>query len=118
MSWTFCTTGQAIAKAGTDANIDLTTSGTAMTKWSDEAEGMIEQRTNTDWTTNHTSLSTSMKNMLSDISSSAIAIKIVTGDISSYPSSRMAETILDVNNDIVNIGIKAIEGKADTLKSP
>ena len=118
MSWNFCSSGAAIAKAGVNASSTITASGALLGPLSDEAEGFIEQQTNTDWTTTYSTLSTSVKNCLADVCSSRIAMNIVGYDLSSYSSMRLAETILDINDDIVNKGISTLKGKPDTLKTP
>jgi len=118
MSWTFCISGAAVAKAGSNVLTSVLSGGTVLDNFSDDAEGRIEQETNTDWTTNYATHSTSIKNMLSETSSSLIAMKMINASLTNYPSMRLAETLLDFNDDIATKGINTLRGKADTLKTP
>ncbi len=117
MAWLFCTSNEAIAKAGTHANASIIVDSAALASWSDQAEGSIEQDTNTDWTTNYTSRSDSMKGALANVSSSKIAKVIVSYDPIGY-LTREADMLMNMNDDIEIKGLKTLEGKPDTLKTP
>lgn len=117
MSWTFCTSGSAVSRAGVHCNA-ISGSAVVMTKWSDEAEGMIEQETHTDWTTTYSSLPTGIKNQLSNVCSSIIAMRLIAYDPPRY-LAREADILLNVNDDIINKGLKALENKTyHTLTTP
>ncbi len=109
MSWGLCISGQAIRKAGLNANSAITLSGAAMDKWSDESEGFINSETRRDWITNPASANFS--GALADIASSHIANKIINYDMSGYTSRIEAQTMLDVNADIVRKGIAFLKLK-------
>lgn len=114
MSFTFTLSGAAIAKAGVHANV----SGALLDRWSDDAEGMIEARTGTNWTTTYASLSTGIKGCLSDVASSAIAMNIISYDTTGY-LTREADTLMNRNDDIVNQGIATLSKQENhVLKTP
>ena len=118
MSWTLCTSGSAVLTAGANANSTIAASGSALSAWSEAAEGEIEQETNTSWVASYATLSTSIKTALSNICAAKIGMRIVSYDMSGYTDRREAETILDVLDDRINKGIRALAGKADKLKTP
>ena len=120
MSWTLCTSGPTIKKAGLNANstiISYATNKATLDKWSDEAEGWVEQITNTSWVVNSATLSTSIAAALSDVVSSKIAMNIIAYDSTGY-LSREADMLMNWNDDIITKGISALKGKPDTLKAP
>ena len=116
MSWTFTTSGAAIIKAGVNVNSGLTTSGAILAKWSDESEGKIVSETRRNFLSDYTSLSTDLKNILSNISSSLIAMQIASYDSTGY-SAREFETILDVQDDIITKGLNELKDFKSKLRS-
>lgn len=115
MSWTFCTSGQAIVKAGANANSAITISNQTLADWSDEAEHMICNIARVDLIGSYSSLTANGKDILQNIASAMVAQNIVTYDLSSYSSNREAETILDVLENNIRRGINLIEN--DKIKS-
>src|SRR3990167_1074101 len=111
MSFTLCTSNAAAYKAGADASATVLASTAILNEFADETEGFIEQETNTDWVSNYASLSTSIKQALSDIASSLIAIKIINYDLGGYDTQRQVETLLDVNDNIAAKGLQNLKGK-------
>ena len=117
MSWTLCTSGAAVLKAGTHAN-SISTSGSALAEWSTEAEGKIEADTGFSWVTNYSGLSTGIKGALSEVCSSLIAMKIIAYDVTGY-LRREADTLMNFNDEIVTKGLATLKDKAvNTLKTP
>jgi hypothetical protein len=116
MSWTFCTSGSAVAKAGANCNA-ISGSVATMAKWSDEAEGTICLLTNTDFLTSYAGLNAQIKNALSDACSSYIALSIVQYDPTGY-LTREADLLINRNYDVYSNAIKVLTGKANTLKTP
>ena len=110
MSWTLCTSGAAIAKAGAGANTTIIADGTTLAKWSTEAEGRICAETHTDFVTTASSL-TQIQNALSDVCSSLIANKIIAYDMSGYTSRQEAGTMLDFNDSTADDGLKILKDK-------
>lgn len=113
MSWTLCTSGSAIIKAGANANATIinwnAASQVALNKMSDEAEGSICAELHTDFVTTPSTI-TQIQNALADICSSKIAMKICAYDTTGY-LSREVDTILNVNDDIITKGINKLRDK-------
>lgn len=106
MSWSLCTSGAAIYKAGANANSDIRISGAILANWSDESEGQINTITRKDWITNTPNVN--FTGILSDLVSDMIATKIISYDMSGYTSRLEAQTMLDVLNNNINRNLKAL----------
>jgi len=118
MTWTLCTSGAAIFKAGEHCNSTVSGSGTILAKWSDEAEGRIEAETRRTWVSNYSGLGTGIKGVLSDVCSSLIAMNIIAYDTTGY-LTREADSLLNVNDDKANNGLKILKDfKSNTLQTP
>jgi len=118
MSWTLCTSGAAVYKAGEHVNSTVSGSGVILAKWSDEAEGRIETETRRTWVSSYSTLSDGVKGILSDVCSSLIAMKIISYDTTGY-LSREADILMNVNDDIVSKGLSILKDfKSNTLQSP
>lgn len=114
MSWTLCTSGSAIIKAGINANASLISWNAAsivnLNQMSDETEGSICAELHTDFVTNLTTYPTQIQNALADICSSKIAMKIANYDLTGY-LAREADTILNINDEIISKGIRKLADK-------
>lgn len=118
MTWTLCSSAAAIAKAGVNANSTIVASAATLAEWSDEAEGYIEINTGMSFVANISSAPGSIANAIADVVSSRIAMQIVGYDTSGY-LSRGADSTLNIQNDIVQKGIKQIKDfKKTTLNNP
>lgn len=113
MSWTFCSSGAAVIKAGANCSTIAKASGAILEAFSTDAEGRICAELHTDFITGYSGLDTGIKYMLSDICSSLIAMNIVSYDMSGYTDRREAETILDVLDDRVRAGLKTLTPRAN-----
>lgn len=111
MSFTLTTSGAAIAKAG--VNQTAVTTAT-MDTWSDESEASFSALTQKDWVANFASIGTNYKQAVGDAVSSMIAMMIINNDIGAYPNRGHAQTILDINNNIVTRAISQL--KDDNVK--
>jgi len=109
MSFTLCTSAGAILKAGVNANSDIVLSAGALERWSDETEGFINSETKTDWLTD--TAAANFAGALEDVATSHIANKIISYDMSGYTRILEAQTLLDVNSDIVRKGISFLKDK-------
>lgn len=119
MGFTLTVSGAAMLKAGLNANADIKVSGAALKQWSDDAEGYIESQTRRNWVDKYSTLPTGIKGVLSDICSSLIAKQIISYDMSGYTSRQEATTMLDVQDDIVKIGLSVLKDfKSAELKDP
>ena len=97
-SWNFTTEAKAIAKAGAGANATIVAAAATLAAWSDDAEGTINSRTRVDWITN--APSTNFAGFLSDLASTAVAMRIVAYDGNGYGSTAKWQTLLNVlDND-------------------
>lgn len=122
MAWTECTSGSAIAMAGLNANSSLTAYGgtyaTILDRWSDDAEGEIDLFTGKSFLSNYSSLPTSIQQAVSSVAAAKIAMRIIAYDTTGY-LSREADTLLNVNNDIIYRGQAQLkEFTKIILKSP
>jgi len=111
MSFTFCTSGAIVAKAGEYADTSVTTSGGLLAQFSDEAEATINCTARYDFTANWVSVSANTKVFLGRIAAALAAMDIINYNISSFPLSRQAETMLDVLNEQVAKGLAMIKDK-------
>lgn len=119
MSWTLCTSGAATAKAGANANSTITASGAALAEWSNEIEGHIVGVTRRNWVNEYASIgNTGVKNMLADVCSDMIAMKIISYDMSGYTSRFEALTMLNQLRDNAIGILKNLEDfKSDEIRS-
>lgn len=95
MSWSLCTSGSAIAKAGVNANSKFQppiTAAVEMAEFSDQSEATFCMKTRRDWIT--TAGSAVIMNAVEDAVSADIAIKLIEHDMSGYIKGE-AQTMLD-----------------------
>lgn len=114
MSFTLCTSGAAINKAGTNVSATAIASAALLDQFSDDAEGLISSTSRFDFVTNFASLATNAKVVLARIASALIAMDLVNYSIPSYKTRSEAETILDVLNDQANKGLSLIKDQKVT----
>jgi hypothetical protein len=113
MTWTFCTSGAAIVKAGANANSTIVASGAVLADWSDEAESIICDIARDDLVTDFASLTANGKQILQNMSSALVAQKIIMYDMSGYTSRTESVTMLNILENDITRGIRLIkEGKA------
>ena len=80
MSWTLCTSGSAIVKAGVNANSTITASGSTLAAWSDEAEADVCTLARYDVIANYATLTTDGKKVVGKYCSAYIAQNIINYD--------------------------------------
>jgi len=123
MTWTLCTSGAAIDKAGTHANSTIIDYGTAaskvtLDKWSDEFEGAIELQSGKAFITDIGNAPGGIANGISNVVSSWIAMQIASYDPTGY-SSREFNSLMNFHNDIVQKGIAELKRwSSTTLNNP
>jgi len=110
MSWTLCTSGQAIRKAGGNANSNIIISGQALADFSDQVEGVVCMKTKKDWISSGAG-NDRISGALIDVTSDLIAMKIINYDMSGYTSKLEAQTMLDVLKDNSDTIIKDLREK-------
>lgn len=118
MSWTLCTSGAAVAKAGVHANSVVATSGAIMNQLSTDVEGRIEAETRRSWVANYSGLPTGVKGVLSDIASSMIGMNIIAWDTTGY-LTREADTLMNHNDDRITKGLAILKDfKSNSIQTP
>lgn len=101
MSWTLCTSGAAIAKAGEYVDSTISTSGALMTDLSDEVESYICALVRSDVVGNFGSLTANGKQILAALAASKIGQELICYNASGYTSRFEAQLMLDrLENDI------------------
>lgn len=111
MSFTLCTSGAIVNKAGAKASTTATTSNAILSDFSDEAESYICMRSRFDWLKNYTSVKTNFKPVLADAVSSIAAMKVVNYDMSKFSTRLEAQTVLDVLRDNAEQILQDLEKK-------
>lgn len=96
MSWTLCTSGAAVAKAGVNANTTIVASGTFLGNLSDEAESSACALARYDVVTNFASLTAKGKEVFQKYCTAYIAQGIVAYDATGYLGLLEATQILNV----------------------
>ena len=99
MSFTLCTSGAIIFKAGANASSAATTSGAMLADFCDEAEGQFCFRTRFDWVANWADVGANFKPAIADAVSDLAAMKVMNYDMSGYTSRQEAGTMLDILNN-------------------
>lgn len=102
LSWNFCASAAAIAKAGANVNTSIIIDVPILDEWSKQAEGSINAETRKDWVTNPPTLQFS--GALAEVESSVVANKIIGYDPAGYGLAT-AQTIMDLNRDTARINI-------------
>jgi len=106
MSWTLTSGAYVIDESGLYYNSGI--SGASLTRWSDEAEGVIVATTRYDWVTNYASLPTSAKQILNETTAKLIANNVIKWDTSGFSSLADATTLLDINTDIITRNLEIL----------
>lgn len=109
MSFTLCTSGAIIIKAGINANAAAKSSGAVITQFADEAEGFINTATRYDWVANYTRVGANFKPILADIASDLAGASLIAYDMSNYTSRGEAESMVNILHDKAMRGIKILE---------
>lgn len=122
MAWKFCLSGSAIARAGTNANSVLTAYGAVgqpiLDQYSNDSEGSIEMETGKALSGSWALLSPGVRAGVAKVCAAKIAMEIIAYDTTGY-LSREADTLLNVNKDIIVTGLAKIKDfKNLTLKDP
>ena len=102
MSWTFCTSGAPVFKAGANVSSEVSTSGAILTAYSDMAEGRIVAETRIDWREDYANLPIDIQNALTESCTTLIGNMLIAYDMSGYTSREEAQTMLDLNYDSYN----------------
>jgi len=109
MGWTLTTSGAATLKAGQGANTSLCASGAALLIFANQAEAQVNTLTRKDWVADYANVTANFKEILSDVTSDVIAMKIINYDMSGYTSRQEATTMLDVLRDNISKNIEVLK---------
>jgi hypothetical protein len=99
MSWTLCTSGAIVKKAGINANSTAVASNALLVNFYDEAEAIVNTLTRKDWVANYSNVTTNFQKILASAVSSKAAMMVISYDMSGYTSRLEAQTMLDVLRD-------------------
>ena len=115
MSFTLCTSGAIVIKAGANVDSSAAASAALLEQFSNEAEGRLNAETRFDWVANFGSITTNFKPVLADVTSAYAGAMLVTMDMSGYTNRGYAEDIINMNMDRFQKGVKfLIEDKNKT----
>ena len=108
MSFTLCSSGAIVARAGSGADPSAAASSVLLEQWSNEAEGEIEIETKRTWVSNFGSQTNGMQNMLASTCAGLAAMRLVAHDPSGYAGGE-AELIMDFLKDTTGRTLNTIE---------
>ena len=106
---TFITSGAAAYKAG--LNVSSSVPELAWTTWISGAESFINSETMYNWSDAYATLNNDVKFVLDEVCAALVANCAISYDMSGYTSRSEAQTMLDVNRDIVVRGMKFLEDR-------
>jgi hypothetical protein len=119
MSFTLCSSGAIVRKAGLYVNSTAAASLALLTDYYDEAEGFIVAETRRDWVTYYSDVASGAKLLLADCCSDLAAIKLITYDMSGYTSLGEAGLMLDTIKTNANEALKTLKDfKSNEIKAP
>jgi len=114
MTWTLCTSGAAIAKAGANVNTTIVASGAALANWSDEAESLACSYARSDVVSNFSGLTANGKQVLQEFCASHIAEKIISYQPESVGKSSATLRLNVLENNIIESKKLLIEDRNKT----
>ena len=114
MSFTLCSSGAIVRKAGLNLNSTAAASAALIAAYADEAEAEIVGQTRFDWVAGYASVATNLKPLLASACSNLAAMKLISYDMNSYTTTEM-QTMLDYLSDEAEKNI-AILKEADANK--
>lgn len=118
MTWTLCTSGAIIVKAGANANSTAVASSAILAQFQEQAEAIICTNSNFNWVDKYSSLNDDVKGILQDATSNLAAMYLVSYDMSGYTSRGEATNIIDLLNYRLTGDLKFLEDqtKKDFIK--
>jgi len=112
MAFGLTSSGACIAKAGANCDPNFRVSGayvTILSNFCDQAEAQLAVLTRTDWLTISGSLKANTKQILSDVVSDMVAMKVINHNMNGYTSRSEAETMLNVLRDNFTRNVEALK---------
>ena len=107
MTWTLCTSGAAIAKAGDHADSTIVASGSTLLGWATEVEGAICTKCHVDFVGSLPS-DTRIQNALADVCSSGVAMRIIAYAPDEY-TTKVATLMLNFHHTIWTEGLTELK---------
>lgn len=119
MTFTLCTSGNIVTKAGSHVSSTLSTSGNVLSQISDEVEGYLCEVTGYDWVTNYADVSTQVQKALQGASSSLGGMILASMDSTGYQGKEF-EVLMNMNDGIVENTVNKLKDSkfSDNLKTP
>ena len=96
MTWTLCTSGSAVHRAGANVSSTIATSGSALADYSDEAEARISSLARVNVVTSYTAFTSEGRKILQELAANLIAEKMINYDLSGYTTLGEGTTMLNV----------------------
>ena len=96
MSFTLCTSGAIVHKAGAGS---IGTSGALLEEYSDQAEALCNVFSRYDWVTNYATLDANTRGLLAEVCSNLGGVYLVAYNMSGYTSRIEAEDVINVLRD-------------------
>ena len=98
MSFTLCTSGAIVVKAGANVSTTASTSGAILEQYSNEAEGRLCAETRYDWIANYSRIKANFKPILDDATSAYAAALLIAYDQDGYIGTSGTD-LINVNMD-------------------
>ena len=111
MTTIFCTSGQAIMRAGRNVFSTAALSGAIVDTFINAAEDLINVNSRFNFLDVYSTLNDDTKKIIEQVCSAEAANSLIAYDMSGYSSRIEAETMLDVNNNIVLRGLSILRDK-------
>ncbi len=103
----------ALIQAYAGVNANATTKLTAATDvYVLNMEAIINCRTRYNWSDKFATLSTDVRGILSDVDAAMCATMVIESDMGGFSSRAEAETMLDILNNKINLGLSILKEKA------
>ena len=97
MSFTLCTSGAIVTKAGAGVSSTASTSGAILEQYSNEAEAFCNALSRYDWVTNYSTLTdANTKVLLGEACSNIGGIYLISYDMSGYTTRFEAEDMINI----------------------
>lgn len=116
MSFTLCTSGSIVIRAGANVNSNAAASAALLEQFSNEAEGFINGTTRFDWVANYSSVGVNFKPMLAVACSCLAAVDLISYDKSGYTSQGEADNMINTLSARAADAIKFIQDEKTKTK--
>lgn len=115
MSFTLCSSGAIVIKAGKNVDTTASTSGAILEQYSNEAEADVNTLTGYDWVSNYANIGANYKQALASACSNLAGSYLIWYDPSGYTSRGEAQDMTNILHDRAMRIITAM--KVDNIKT-